>query len=220
MKDLFNKDKQVSLSKNAMKNATQVVKRGNIFMLAIGLLLGTSFNAVIAALANDVIIAAIAKLYDVQDLQKWQVQGIFIGKFFAALLSFVIINVILVSALFVSYYIIEVRKAIKAKQLLAEGVNSTTTKLVEINKDEKIIELLEYNNMLLQQQIEIFGKAHNMKVEILSKKFSDSVISVPFDINKPEPQSVEAANLEKMLRPNAQNAVSTSNWSGTEGLIG
>lgn len=65
--------------------------------------------------------------------------------------------------------------------------------------------------MLLQQQIEIFGKAHNMKVEILSKKFSDSVISVPFDINKPEPQSVEAANLEKMLRPNAQNAVSTSN---------
>ncbi|SYV95032.1 large conductance mechanosensitive channel protein, partial [Mycoplasmoides gallisepticum] len=71
MKDLFNKDKQVSLSKNAMKNATQVVKRGNIFMLAIGLLLGTSFNAVIASLANDVIIAAIAKLYNVQDLQKW-----------------------------------------------------------------------------------------------------------------------------------------------------
>lgn len=70
MKDLFNKDKQVSLSKNAMKNATQVVKRGNIFMLAIGLLLGTSFNAVIASLANDVIIAAIAKLYNVQDLQK------------------------------------------------------------------------------------------------------------------------------------------------------
>lgn len=211
MKDLFNKDKQVSLSKNAMKNATQVVKRGNIFMLAIGLLLGTSFNAVIAALANDVIIAAIAKLYDVQDLQKWQVQGIFIGKFFAALVSFVIINVILVSALFVSYYIIEVRKAIKAKQLLAEEVNSTTTKPVEINKDEKIIELLEYNNMLLQQQIVIFGKAHNMKVEILSKKFSDSVISVPFDINKPEPQNVKAANLEKMSRSNAQSAVSTSN---------
>ncbi|WP_245576635.1 MscL family protein [[Mycoplasma] imitans] len=204
-----------------MKNATKVVKRGNIFMLAIGLLLGTSFNAVIASLANDVIIASIAKLYNVQDLQKWQVQGIFVGKFFAALISFIIINVILVSVLFIIYYIIEVRKVIKAKRLLEEGINPVVEKAVEINKDDKIIELLEYNNMLLEQQIITLGKAHNMKVEILSKKFKDSVIDVPFEVHAFDPQSAEAANLEKMLRPDAQSSVSTSNWaSGSEGLVG
>ncbi|QMT98390.1 MscL family protein [Mycoplasma tullyi] len=213
MKDLLDKDRQLSLSKNAMKNATKVIKRGNIFMLAIGLLLGTSFNAVIASLANDVIIAAIAKLYNVQDLQKWQVNGILIGKFFAALISFIIINVIIIAALFVPYYILEVRKAIKAKHLLAEGINPPKDKPVEVSKDEKIIELLEYNNMLLEQQIMIFGKVHNIKVEILSKKFSDSVVTVPFEINNTQTQSEETTNLTRMLRSSAQNAVSTDNWS-------
>ncbi|MDC4183099.1 MscL family protein [Mycoplasma bradburyae] len=211
---MIQKEKHISRAKSAIANATKVVKRGNIFMLAIGLLLGTSFNAVIASLANDVIIAAIAKLYNVSDLQKWQVDGIYIGKFFAAIISFVIINIILVSVLFIVYYINEIVKDFKKRKEIAKGLVEDK-KSSEPTNEERIIQLLEFNNALIQQQIEVFAKAHDMKVEVLSSKFGKSVIQIPFELQTQE----ETQNLQKLLRKNAEASVDSSNWSDNADMI-
>ncbi|MDC4182372.1 MscL family protein [Mycoplasma bradburyae] len=211
---MIQKEKRISRAKSAIANATKVVKRGNIFMLAIGLLLGTSFNAVIASLANDVIIAAIAKLYNVSDLQKWQVDGIYIGKFFAAIISFVIINIILVSVLFIVYYINEIVKDFKKRKEIAKGLVEDK-KSSEPTNEERIIQLLEFNNALIQQQIEVFAKAHDMKVEVLSTKFGKSVIQIPFELQNQE----ESQNLQKLLRKNAEASVDSSNWSDNADMI-
>ncbi|MDC4181645.1 MscL family protein [Mycoplasma bradburyae] len=211
---MIQKEKHISRAKSAIANATKVVKRGNIFMLAIGLLLGTSFNAVIASLANDVIIAAIAKLYNVSDLQKWQVDGIYIGKFFAAIISFVIINIILVSVLFIVYYINEIVKDFKKRKEIAKGLVEDK-KSSEPTNEERIIQLLEFNNALIQQQIEVFAKAHDMKVEVLSTKFGKSVIQIPFELQNQE----ESQNLQKLLRKNAEASVDSSNWSDNADMI-
>ncbi|MDC4183822.1 MscL family protein [Mycoplasma bradburyae] len=205
---MIQKEKHISRVKSAIANATKVVKRGNIFMLAIGLLLGTSFNAVIASLANDVIIAAIAKLYNVSDLQKWQVDGIYIGKFFAAIISFVIINIILVSVLFIVYYINEIVKDFKKRKEIAKGLVEDK-KSSEPTNEERIIQLLEFNNALIQQQIEVFAKAHDMKVEVLSTKFGKSVIQIPFELQTQE----ETQNLQKLLKKDAESAINTDKWA-------
>ncbi|MDC4163054.1 MscL family protein [Mycoplasma sp. T363T] len=205
---MIQKEKHISRAKSAIANATKVVKRGNIFMLAIGLLLGTSFNAVIASLANDVIIAAIAKLYNVSDLQKWQVDGIYIGKFFAAIISFVIINIILVSVLFIVYYINEIVKDFKKRKEIAKGLVEDK-KPNEPTNEERIIQLLEFNNALIQQQIEVFAKAHDMKVEVLSTKFGKSVIQIPFELQTQE----ETQNLQKLLKKDAESAINTDKWA-------
>ncbi|QZX48880.1 MscL family protein [Mycoplasma sp. E35C] len=169
--------KKETRSKKAIKNATKVVKRGNILMLAIGLLLGTSFNAVVASLANDVIMAAIAKLYGKDSIDKLEWNGILYGKFLAALISFLIITIILVAFLFIIYYIVEIVKECRQrKQKIAEVVEE---KPAEPTDQQKMITLLETNNTLLKQQIALLSKAHN--VEILSNQFGDKVVEVPFD---------------------------------------
>ncbi|WP_371246073.1 MscL family protein [Mycoplasmopsis agassizii] len=45
--------------KKASSQSLAVIKRGNMFMLAIGLLLGTVFGALVGALANGIIMGAI-----------------------------------------------------------------------------------------------------------------------------------------------------------------
>lgn len=47
--------------KNAYKDAKKTVLKGNMFMLAIGLLLGAAFGAVVSSLANDVIMLQLLK---------------------------------------------------------------------------------------------------------------------------------------------------------------
>ena len=69
--------------------------RGNLLDLAVAFILGAAFNAVIQSLANDVIMAAVAGVIGLDNVESMTAGPILIGRFLAALLSFVIIATVL-----------------------------------------------------------------------------------------------------------------------------
>ena len=81
-------EKKKHIVRRSYDEAKKVVVKGNMFMLAIGLLIGASFGAVVTSLANDVIMAAIAKAFHVQVI----IVALFI--FLALLLVYLIKNTI------------------------------------------------------------------------------------------------------------------------------
>lgn len=133
--------------KNAYKSAKKAVIKGNMFMLAIGILIGAAFGAVVSSLANDVIMPAIAKLLvGNSDLSKWQVKGIYIGKFLAALINFFIISICIFTTLLIVYTIrnsIEYKKALK--EPIAEETKKPTTEELILAELQKLNENIEKN---------------------------------------------------------------------------
>ena len=69
--------------------------RGNLLDLAVAFILGAAFNAVVQSLANDVIMAAVAGLFNLDSVEAMAAGPILVGKFLAAVLSFVIIATVL-----------------------------------------------------------------------------------------------------------------------------
>ncbi|UUD36904.1 large conductance mechanosensitive channel protein [Mycoplasmopsis californica] len=88
--------KKPGVVRKSFSDARKALSKGNMIMLAIGLIIGAAFGAVVKSLADDVIMAAIVKFVGVNEkLAEWQVNGIYVGKFLAALLYFVIVFVFL-----------------------------------------------------------------------------------------------------------------------------
>ncbi|VEU78352.1 large conductance mechanosensitive channel protein MscL [Mycoplasmopsis columbinasalis] len=119
--------------KKAGKDAWNVVKRGNMFMLAIGLLLGAAFNEVVKSLANDVIMAAIANTFKVDSVADLKVGAVLIGKFLAALISFLIVALIVfitLWAIFLVRNIVVAKKATKKSQTPSVTPQPDTQELI------------------------------------------------------------------------------------------
>ncbi len=122
--------------KKSWKDTKKVVSRGNMFMLAIGMLLGTAFGLVVKSLANDVIMGAIAKAFGYKGVAymstgttKWAtvrvldssttgfhfehglpLNGVMYGKFLSALIGFIVVSFFIIIALMTVYMIINYRK--------------------------------------------------------------------------------------------------------------
>ena len=94
-------EKKKHIVRRSYDEAKKVVVKGNMFMLAIGLLIGASFGAVVTSLANDVIMAAIA---------------IYIGKFLGALIQFIIVALFIFLALLLVYLIKNTIEYVKARK--------------------------------------------------------------------------------------------------------
>ncbi|MGX9339588.1 large conductance mechanosensitive channel protein MscL [Mycoplasma sp. 332] len=132
--------------KNAFKDAKNVVKRGNMIMLAIGLLLGTSFGAVISSLAKDVILAAITSVFNVNEVKDIKIGNILIGQFLAALIQFLIVTVVIFVSLFLVYLIRNIIQYHKAKKLpIVEEVEEPKP----LTTEELILEELKKINVEL-----------------------------------------------------------------------
>lgn len=69
--------------------------RGNLLDLAVAFILGAAFNAVVQSFANDVIMAAVAGLFGLDNVEAMTLGPMLLGRFLAALLSFVIIATVL-----------------------------------------------------------------------------------------------------------------------------
>lgn len=69
--------------------------RGNLLDLATAVILGGAFGAVVAALANDVIMGTIARQLDLASLAELTLGPVLVGTFIAALLTFVIIALVM-----------------------------------------------------------------------------------------------------------------------------
>ncbi|SYV97788.1 large conductance mechanosensitive channel protein, partial [Mycoplasmopsis edwardii] len=60
-----------NLTRTSLKEAVNFFKKGNILLLAIAFLAGVVFNAVVASLANDIIMAAISNALGKSGLEDW-----------------------------------------------------------------------------------------------------------------------------------------------------
>lgn len=177
--------KKVKVKKgSSFKKAMDLVfKRGNIWALAVGVLVGAAFGAVINSLANDIIMQAIAKKAGVAGVEnlsvgttKWEIlkdaagnpfhgkplDGIMYGKFLAALISFFIIGFCLVIFTWMGYLIWRTlnRKKIKKAEAASQAVANAP---IAPSVDELI--LLE-----LQKLNENFGKTKSASTKTVKVK--------------------------------------------------
>lgn len=134
--------------KKSFKDANSVLKRGNIFMLAIGLLLGASFGAVVSSLAKDIIMVAITSLFDVQEVKQIKVGNILLGEFLAALIQFIIVSAFIFITLFVFYLIKNSIEYHKDKKL---PIEEEKEEKVVLTTEELILEELKKINKELSK---------------------------------------------------------------------
>ncbi len=116
-------------------------------MLAIGLLLGASFNSVVSSLANDVIMQAIAKIWNVKSVENLSINGILIGKFLGALISFLLVSLVIFLSLFVFF----IFKNVVIKYQMKKYPERFIEKPKEPSIEEKILEELKNINSVLSQ---------------------------------------------------------------------
>ena len=69
--------------------------RGNLLDLAVAFVLGAAFNTVVSALANDVIMATVAGLLDLEGVEQMRWGPLHVGSFLAALVTFVVVATVL-----------------------------------------------------------------------------------------------------------------------------
>ncbi|WP_027120329.1 large conductance mechanosensitive channel protein MscL [Mycoplasmopsis lipofaciens] len=134
--------------KQARKDAWSVVKRGNMFMLAIGLLLGAAFNEVVKSFANDIIMAAIANAFGKSSVEGLSAYGILYGKFLAALISFIIVALFIFVGLWVVFIFVNMHKQRKLRKnppKLEEPAKPTNEELI-LDELKKLNEQLSQLN--------------------------------------------------------------------------
>ncbi|MCU1429857.1 MAG: hypothetical protein JWL83_3857 [Actinomycetia bacterium] len=102
-----------------LKGFKEFIMRGNVLDLAVAVVVGTAFNAVVTSFANDVLMQIVAALFGKQDFTKlfWTVHNsqIRIGAFLTALVNFMIIafSVYLVVHLFVRLQAMRTRQDVE-----------------------------------------------------------------------------------------------------------
>jgi large conductance mechanosensitive channel len=82
-----------------VKEFKDFAMKGNMVDLAVGVIIGGAFGKIVDSLVGDVItpllLAPALKAAGVDNLANYQVGGIFVGKFLAAVLSFIVIAFVL-----------------------------------------------------------------------------------------------------------------------------
>ena len=101
-----------------IKEFKEFALKGNMMELAIGIVIGTAFNAVVDSLVKDVILQAIAMLFGQPDFSTITIGAIKIGSFINNLVHFLII------ALSVFVVIKAMNKVLKNKEALSEAKNN------------------------------------------------------------------------------------------------
>lgn len=169
---------------SSFKKAMDLVfKRGNIWALAVGVLVGAAFGAVINSLANDIIMQAIAKKAGVAGVEnlsigttKWEIlkdmngnpfkgkplDGIMYGKFLAVLISFFIIAFCLVLFTWIGYLIWRTLNRRKLKRLEADSKAAANTPIAPSTDELILVELQKLN--------ENFAKGRATKAQVATAK--------------------------------------------------
>jgi large conductance mechanosensitive channel len=78
-----------------LEDFRKFVMRGNVLDLAVAVVIGVAFNAVVTSLVNDVIMQVIAAIFGKANFDKltWTLNGgvIYYGRFLTALVNFLIV---------------------------------------------------------------------------------------------------------------------------------
>lgn len=82
-----------------LKEFKAFVMRGNVIDLAIGVIIGGAFGAIINSLVGDIITPLLLnpalETAGVSDIAEWKPGGVLLGKFIAAVISFLVIAFVL-----------------------------------------------------------------------------------------------------------------------------
>ena len=113
-----------------LKEFKEFTLRGNVVDLAVAVIIGAAFGAIISSLVDDVItpllLAPALKAANAQDLDKLAWGAVKYGKFLAAVIKFIIIA-------FILFLIIKSFKSLEKKKVpLATEPSSTDKLLMEI----------------------------------------------------------------------------------------
>ena len=116
-----------------LKEFKDFVMRGNVVDLAVAVIVGAAFTAIVSSLVDDVITPLILtpalRAANVQDLDKLSYGAVKYGKFLSATIKFIIIS-------FVLFLIVKSIKAVEKKRVpAAQGPSSTDALLIQI-RDE------------------------------------------------------------------------------------
>lgn len=82
-----------------IKEFKDFIMRGNVVDLAVGVIIGGAFGAIVNSLVTDIITPLLLKpaleAAGAESLQDWKPGGVLAGKFLAALISFLVIAFVL-----------------------------------------------------------------------------------------------------------------------------
>jgi large conductance mechanosensitive channel len=118
-----------------LKEFRDFALRGNVVDLAVAVIIGAAFGAIVSSLVDDVItpllLAPALKAANAQDLDKLAWGAVKYGKFLSAVIKFVIIA-------FILFLIIKAMKSLERKKVPpATGPSSTDKLLMEIRDELK-----------------------------------------------------------------------------------
>ena len=114
-----------------LKEFRDFALKGNVVDLAIAVIIGAAFGAIVSSLVDDVItpllLTPALKAAKVQDLDQLMIGSVKYGKFLAAVIKFIIVA-------FVLFLIVKAMNSIKKKEAPAPapGPSSTDKLLMEI----------------------------------------------------------------------------------------
>ena len=125
-----------------LKDFKAFVMRGNVLDLAVAVVIGVAFNAVVTSLVNDVIMQVIAAIFGKANFDKltWTLNGgiIYYGRFLTALINFLIIAATL-------FVIIKAFEQLQ-KRRKAEGED------VAEDKSDEVVLLTEIRDLLSERR--------------------------------------------------------------------
>ncbi len=125
--------------KSFMKEFKEFISRGNVMDMAVGIIIGGAFTAIVTSLVNDILMPLIAGIFGGLDFSSWVLKigesSINIGTFVAAIVNFLIVA-------FVIFSIIKAmnKAASIAKKPEEEAPAAPTTKICPYCKSEINIE--------------------------------------------------------------------------------
>lgn len=116
-----------------IKEFRDFVMRGNVIDLAVAVIIGAAFTAIISSLVDDVItpllLTPALKAADVQDLDKLSYGAIKYGRFLSAIIKFIIIS-------FILFLIVKSLKSIAKKKVPVALAPTPTEQLLTEIRDE------------------------------------------------------------------------------------
>lgn len=87
--------------KSFMKEFKEFISRGNVMDMAVGIIIGGAFTAIVTSLVNDILMPLIAGIFGGLDFSSWVLKigesSINIGTFVAAIVNFLIVAFVIFS---------------------------------------------------------------------------------------------------------------------------
>lgn len=108
--------------------------KGNVMDLAVGVIIGAAFGKIVTSAVEDVItpllLNPVLKTAGVDNIAEWSVNGVFWGKFLAAIISFLAIAMVL-------FWLIKVGNKLRKTTPEVAAPSSTDVLLAEIRDELK-----------------------------------------------------------------------------------